>query len=84
MKAIGGEAEGGRCGAGSGHQLVVPARDARAGANPGGKRNAAGNSMRQRPGVHESSFPGLVHGSEDRVGAQSTGRADAERTSGRF
>ena len=43
---------------------------------------AAGDSLRQRPGTNQPSFPGLVHREQDRAGAYPAGQADAERARG--
>ena len=71
-------------GAGSGYQFCQPAGDARAGANRGGARRAASDSLRQRAGADQPSFSGVVRGAEDRAAAYRAGTTDAERAGGKF
>jgi putative transposase len=69
---------------GSGHQLRQPESDASAGCDHGGAWAAAGDPLRQRAGVDQPAFSGVVRGTADRVGAHSAGQADAERAGGEF
>src|SRR5438270_2630384 len=39
----------------------------------------ASDPLRQRARTYKSAFSGVVHGATDRIGAHSTGKADAER-----
>src|SRR5262249_12318499 len=81
-------AERGRClhtgvfGPGSGYELCQSESDPRTGCDRGRTRSAAGDSLRQRTGVDEPTFFGLVRGAADRVSAHSTRKADAERACG--
>ena len=71
-------------GHGSGYQHREPASDAGAGSDNRGTRQAAGDSLRQRTGVHQPVFSRVVHGAGDRVGAHSAGKAESERLRGEF
>ena len=65
--------------AGSGHQLCESASDAGAGDDSVGAGKTAGDSLRQRAGLHQPAFSGEVHQEVDRAGAHPAGEAAAER-----
>ena len=69
-------------GAGSGYRLRQPESDASAGRDHRHARAAAGNSLRQRPGADQPSFPGLGSRVEDRAAPYPAGQAHAERACG--
>src|ERR1700733_2246959 len=71
-------------GARSRHQLRQPKSDASVGSNHRRARRAAGDPLRQRAGVDEPAFSGVVYRAADRASAYPTGKADAERASRKF
>jgi len=83
-------AERGRClharvsGLGSGYELCQPKSDAGAGTDCERAWSAAGDPLRQWAGDDQPALSSVVYRATDRVGAYPTGKADAERASGKF
>jgi len=71
-------------GVGSGYELCQPKGDASVGSDRRRTRATAGDPLRQRTGTDQPAFSGVVRRTEDRTGAHSAGKADAERPSGEF
>ena len=69
-------------GLGSGYELCQPESDASAGCDCGRAGPTASDPLRQRAGVDEPAFSGVVRGTADRVGAHPARQADAERPHG--
>jgi hypothetical protein len=78
----GGCVHAGVFGLGGGYELFQPESDASAGCDRGRAGATEGDPVRQRAGVEESPFSGVVRGAADRAGEHSAGKADAERTGG--
>jgi hypothetical protein len=59
-------------GAASRHQFRQPESDTSVGGDRGRTLKAAGDPLRERAGTDESTFPGVVRGPADRVGAHTS------------